>query len=122
MEAKLQVNQIISNLSVGAVVAFTDGSCRGNPGPCGAGSCLFLSNDECVELKEPVSKLALIFVGELVAIKITIQAVLEEMTKRDIRNVHVLSDSQTAIGNLTLGWVPYCWKQSSSGTSRKKGE
>ena len=88
MEAKLQVNQIIANLPVGAVVAFTDCSCRGNPGPCGAGSCLFLPNDECVELKQPVSKLASILVGELVAIKITLQAVLEKTSKRDMSQLY----------------------------------
>ena len=37
------------------IYGFTDGSCRGNPGPCGAGACLFLPNEERVDLKQPVS-------------------------------------------------------------------
>ena len=30
---------------------FTDGSCRGNQGPCGAGACLCHPNEESVDLK-----------------------------------------------------------------------
>ena len=48
--------------------------------------------------------MASILVGEMVAIKITLQAVLDELKKMDIRDLHILSDSQTAIGTLTLGW------------------
>ena len=36
-------------------------SCRENPGPCGAGACVYLpGQEECVKLKNPVSKLAII--------------------------------------------------------------
>ena len=31
------------------VIAFTDGSCRGNPGPCGACASVFLPNHEEIE-------------------------------------------------------------------------
>ena len=44
-----------------SVFIFTDGSCRENPGPCGAGACVYLpGQEECVKLKNPVSKLAII--------------------------------------------------------------
>ena len=38
------------------IYGFTDGSCRGNPGSCGAGACIFLSNQERVDIKQPASK------------------------------------------------------------------
>ena len=60
------------------MLAFADGSCRGNPGPCGAGACVFLPNNDEIELKQPVSKLACILLGELVAIQITLNYLIEE--------------------------------------------
>ena len=102
--AKETIEKILTSLPDQTVVAFTDGSCRGNPGPCGAGACLYLPGGDALNLTQPVSKLSSILVGELVAIKMTLEAVLEELKKRPIRQVQVLSDSQTAIGVLTLGW------------------
>ena len=57
------------------IYGFTDGSCRGNPGPCGAGACLFLPNEERVDLKQPVSTRASILLGELIAIKIALESI-----------------------------------------------
>ena len=102
--AKDMVSQMISEVPADTVVAFTDGSCRGNPGPCGAGACLFLPNGDCLEIKRPVSRNSSILVGELVAIKITLESTLEEHEKRPVRRVNIFSDSQTAVGILTLGW------------------
>ena len=50
--------------------------------PCGAGSCIIFPNSDKVELKQPVSKLASILLGELVAIKFTLDFILEERTRR----------------------------------------
>ena len=75
------------------MIAFTVGSCRGNPGPCGAGVCVFLPNNDEIELKQPVSKLALILLGELVAIQITLNFLIEEKKVRDISNVLIFCDS-----------------------------
>ena len=50
-------------------MAFTDGSCLGNPGPCGSGACIFVPNQtEPVSLKRPVTNRGSILLGELVAI------------------------------------------------------
>ena len=57
-----------------------------------------------VELKQPVSKLASILVGELVAIKMTLRFILEELSRKPVKHIRIMSDSQTAIGVLTLGW------------------
>ena len=55
----------------GYSVHFTDGSCRENLWPCGARACVYLpGQEECGELKKPVSRLASILLGELVAIEI----------------------------------------------------
>ena len=44
----------IANLPQNSILAFTDGSCINNPGPCGAGAVIFNGNST-IELKKPVS-------------------------------------------------------------------
>ena len=50
-------------------LGYMDGFCRGNPGPCGAGACLFFPSQERIDLHQPVARRASILLGELVAIK-----------------------------------------------------
>ncbi|XP_071161036.1 uncharacterized protein [Mytilus edulis] len=90
-------------LSPSTVVAFTDGSCQSNPGPCGAGAIVIFSNKE-IELKQPVSKRGSILLAELVAIKLVLDYVSRIENKTLIEEVKIFSDSQTAIGILTLNW------------------
>ena len=72
-KAKELIEQIVEDSPQDTVFAFTDGSCRGNPRPCGAGAGVFFPGQEGhVSLKQPVSKLASILLGELVAIFITL--------------------------------------------------
>ena len=54
-EARTIIEEQIRSADKDVVCGFTDGSCRGNPGPCGAGACLFLPNEERIDLKQPVS-------------------------------------------------------------------
>ncbi|XP_060593901.1 uncharacterized protein LOC132748336 [Ruditapes philippinarum] len=105
-DARQHISSLLSDVDTKTAVAFTDGSCRGNPGPCGAGACILLPNTEVIELKQPVSKLSSILVGELVAIKfkITLQALLTEIGRFEINKVKLLSDSQSAVGIIDLGW------------------
>ena len=70
-QAREVVEGLLDGINNNTVVAFTDGSCRGNSGPCGAGSYIILPNNEKVALKQPVSKLASIALDELVATKST---------------------------------------------------
>jgi hypothetical protein len=86
-QAKTIIQEMLQNEDSNTVITFKDGSCRGNPGPCGAGSCVFLPSGDKVELKQPVSKLASILVGELVALKIALQFILEELKKRPIKKI-----------------------------------
>ena len=47
---------MIQSYSEDSTIAFTDGSCMGNPGPCGADGCIsLLGVEEPVCLKKPVS-------------------------------------------------------------------
>ena len=36
------IEKIIEGCDENTVIAFTDGSCLGNPGPCGAGACIYM--------------------------------------------------------------------------------
>ena len=112
VESRNVVENLIKNsISDHIVIAFTDGSCRGNPGPCGAGSYVLLPNSDAVELKQPVSKLASILLGELVAIQLTLNFVIEENRKHDIDTVLIFCDSQSAVGILQLGWDNKSYKK-----------
>ena len=77
-----------------------------NPGPCGAGACVFPPGvSEPVLLKQPVSSRGSILLGEVVAIKMALQYLYRYKTQKpsDLRKVHIFSDSQSAVGQLTLG-------------------
>ncbi|VDI25109.1 Hypothetical predicted protein, partial [Mytilus galloprovincialis] len=93
----------LNTVSPSTVVAFTDGSCQSNPGPCGAGAIVIFNNKE-IELKQPVSKRGLILLAELVAIKLVLDYVSRIENKTLIEEVKIFSDSQSAIGILTLNW------------------
>ena len=104
-------NLIMNSICDHTIIAFTDGSCRGNPVPCGAGSYVLLQNSDAVEFKQPVSKLASIPLGELVAIQLTLNFVIEENRKHDIDTVLIFCDSQSAIGILQLWWDNKSYKK-----------
>ena len=97
------------------MLAFADGSCRGNPRPCGASARVFLPNNDAIELKQPVPKLASILLGELVAIHFNLSLLFEDRKKRDIYTVLVFSDSQSAAGIVQLGWKNKNYKKTALG-------
>ena len=101
------IGEVIDGCDAETAVVFTDGSCLGNPGPCGAGACLSIpGSSELIMLKQPVSSRGSILLGELVAIKIALQFIHRNKTQggTGIKKAHVFSDSQSAVGQLTLGW------------------
>jgi ribonuclease HI len=55
------------------IVAFTDGSCQGNPGPCGYGAVLYPGDNEGISLKRPVAQRGSILLAELVAILMVLE-------------------------------------------------
>ena len=78
-------------------------------GPCEAGS-FFPRPDRLYKLKQPVSKLASILLGELVAILISVKYIQTE-NNQIINYVKIFSDDQSAVGILTLGWETKTYKQ-----------
>ncbi|HHH28230.1 MAG TPA: ribonuclease HI [Polyangiaceae bacterium] len=80
----------------GAIVAYTDGACSGNPGPAGLG-VVVLQNGERIERWEYLGK-ATNNIAELTAIL----RALEEIPAGSPCVVH--TDSQYAIGVLQKGW------------------
>ena len=79
----------------------------GQPGPCGAGACIFLPGaEEPVCLKKPVSSCGSIRLGELVTIQMAIENIYNSIINKGniATKLHIFSDSQSAIGILSLGW------------------
>ena len=93
-EARNVIERVAKEAGTDVVSGFTDGLCRSNLGPCGAGACLFFPSQERIDLHQPVARRASILLGELVAIKIAL----------DIVKVTLFSDSQSAVGILALVW------------------
>ena len=80
----------------------------GNSGPCGSGACVFLPEvTDPVCFKKPVCQLCSILLGELITILMVILFVSNRKKNRDesaTTSLLILSDSQSAVGILTLGW------------------
>ena len=107
-ESRAVISGTLESCSPDTLIAFTDGSCHPNPGPCGAGACVYLPHETApVLLKQPVSKRGSILLGEMIAIKMVLDFILEKLhQKMEIKDVLILSDSQSSVGLLTLGWEP----------------
>ncbi|CAG2215405.1 RNASEH1 [Mytilus edulis] len=104
-QGKTIILEKIQQLKKNTTLAFTDGSCKGNPGPCGAGAAILISNStEHVELTQPVSNRGSILLGELVAIKLVIDFLIIPNNRKNTESIKIFSDSQSAIGILTLNW------------------
>jgi hypothetical protein len=54
-ESKEVVKDLIGDPTDTTIVAFTDGSCQGNFGPCGSGAVEYPSDNEGIGLKRPVA-------------------------------------------------------------------
>jgi ribonuclease HI len=85
-------------LEAGAVVAYADGACSGNPGPAGLGVVL-LDGDRREELSEYLGT-GTNNIAELTAIL----RVAERLRGAPARPVHIYTDSSYAIGLLSKGW------------------
>ena len=112
-EAKVTVQSLVENCNYKELVAFADGSCLGNPGPCGSEACIFVPNQtEPVRLKRPVTNRGSILLGEVVAILMAFEFAQSEHRKRQIHGITIFSDCQSAVGILTLGWTATSHKKS----------
>lgn len=86
----------------GAIVAYTDGACRGNPGPAGSGVFMTFPDGRTVEVSESLGH-ATNNVGELRALGVALELLDEAEVAAD-HPVRLYTDSTYAIGVLTKGW------------------
>jgi len=98
--------RLLASIPATALIAFTDGSAKPNPGPCGAGALLRDDSgswiDEAVAALGPGSN----NVGELWAIGMALELAAARVSRAPglYPSLYILTDSQYSIGVLTLGW------------------
>ena len=91
------IKEILGKLSSDNVIAFTDGSALGNPGPAGAGAAIYYKGleQEPVCLSKPVCSNGNNYIGELVGIQIALQNLCDRQNLQ--KNIHFFVDCQPAI-------------------------
>ena len=105
--AKQLTTDFINNLPNTTLIAFTDGSALGNPGPCGASAVLYpggITNHH-VAYREPISKFGTSYLGELVGIRLALQQALLLADNHHTNELLIFCDCQSAI--LTVSTVGY---------------
>lgn len=100
--ARQDAKQKIASLSDDTAIAFTDGGCRGNPGPAGSGVRLELPDGRVAEVARSLGR-GTNNIAELTAIEIALD-LLDEANFPTDAPVAVLSDSSYANGVLVKGW------------------
>ncbi len=101
--AKEAARKLISELeSEGAILAFTDGACRGNPGPAGSGTVVIFPDGRRAEASQSLGK-GTNNQAELTAISLALQLLEEAGIERD-SSVALFTDSSYSNGVLTRGW------------------
>ena len=98
---KLTAEQIAS-LPEGTHICFTDGACKGNPGPAGSGAVVKLADGRVLEASRFLG-IATNNVGELTAIGMALD-LLEEAAVSRSEPVVIFTDSSYSRGVLTQGW------------------
>ena len=85
------------------IIAFTDGSALNNPGPCGAGVLIHWNgiNSQPTKSFKPVSSKSSSYHGELEAIDLALEIILEKEPDIINNNIHLLSNCQSAIYAVT---------------------
>lgn len=94
--------ELLAGLDDDVHVAFTDGACRGNPGPAGSGVLLKLADGRVARASRSLGR-ATNNIGELTAIGVALQLLDEAEVPPDARVV-VLTDSSYSHGVLVKGW------------------
>ena len=99
-----ECHDLLNSFSDNDIVCFTDGACRGNPGPCGSGSVVSMGGKK-YEASETLGYHTN-NIGELWAIWLALKTTDENMTD-DFKSskIRIVSDSQYTIGVLSKGWA-----------------
>jgi len=93
---------LLEGLGDDVIRCFTDGGCKGNPGPAGSGVYIQWPDGRVLEAAESLGT-ATNNIGELRAIEIALEA-LDEADVESQVPVAILTDSSYANGVLCLGW------------------
>ncbi len=100
--AKVEASKLLEGLPPDTVVVFTDGGCRGNPGPAGSGVVVRLPGgggaEACRSLGPATNNVA-----ELTAVALALD-VLDDLDVAADAPVALLTDSDYTSGVLTRGW------------------
>ncbi len=100
--AAAAAGDLVASFSRHAAVCFTDGACKGNPGPAGAGAVVRLPDGERLEAHRALGR-ATNNVGELSAIGLACE-LLDRVGFDKASPVEILTDSKYSHGVLALGW------------------
>ncbi|XP_014669984.1 PREDICTED: uncharacterized protein LOC106810992 [Priapulus caudatus] len=81
------------------IIAFTDGSALGNPGPCGASAIIYANgmDSEPSSIRKAVSKKSSSYHGEIYAIYLAVDFTVNYSTTHHIAGIRIFSDCQSAI-------------------------
>jgi ribonuclease HI len=102
VEAAKAAGELIGSLPPGTIVAFTDGGCKGNPGPAGSGVSLRLPDGRRAEHARSLGR-ATNNIAELTAVAAALD-LLEEASVPVDAPVALLTDSEYTNGVLCKGW------------------
>jgi ribonuclease HI len=100
--AKQSADALLAGFRDDAAVCFTDGACRGNPGPAGAGAVVKLP-DGTVRERYAALGIATNNVGELSAIGLALD-LLDDADFPANARAEICTDSKYVFGLLELGW------------------
>ena len=97
-----EAQRLLDALPEGTIVAFTDGACKGNPGPAGSGAVVELPDGRRIEASRALGR-GTNNVAELTAIGLALD-LLEQAGIEPTAPVALLTDSSYANGVLCKGW------------------
>ena len=100
--AAADARERLAALPEGTVIAFTDGGCRGNPGPAGSGAVVMMPDGRRGEASASLGT-ATNNVGELYAIGLALD-LLDEAGVPETSPVALFTDSKYTHGVLCKGW------------------
>lgn len=100
--ARQAASDLVASFHRSAVLCFTDGACKGNPGPAGSGAVVKLPDGTVYESYRSLGR-ATNNVGELTAIELALDILDQQVVPGDSR-IEILTDSKYTHGLLMLGW------------------